>query len=722
MTIELTTFSIFVSCIGLAITIGLGWTAWSRNEYGWKCGVLELLRMGLVCMAIATLLKPEYVTVENPKTAGTVLFLHDTSASMQTEDESDSTGYHSRQTQLEPWLDKDKWTDVPSTTTIAYEPFDSSEFSEKGTNIQEGLMRAVERYPDLQAIVLASDGDWNIGGNPIEAAKVLRQRAIPVHSVSVGSEQRLPDLAIHSFELPTFAVVGKPLRVPFSVSSSLAQDTDTTIQLILPDGTKLNQTLRVPAMSIAKGTFEWRPDKVGEESIAIQIQHDPRDRIASNDSKRVAISLRNESLKVLMIESFPRWEYRYTRNALERDPGVEVHCYLLHPDIKELGDGRGYLQSFPNDETLFDYDVVFLGDIGMGADELTPSQCQQLLRLVQTQASGLVFMPGMRGRQSSLLKSPLEELFPVDMDVARPRGIGASKPGQFQLTEQGHQSLLTRFESNEQENEQVWRGLPGFYWYAAVERARAGSQVLATHERDANRFGRIPLIVTKTFGNGKVLFMGSDGAWRWRKGVEDKYHYRFWGQVVRWMAYQRSMAAGESMRLFHSPDRPNQGDVVTLQANIMGSNGEPLQDGTVTTTVVDPNGKTEIVSLMRDDPQAWGLFRGEFRPKSGGEFKLTTHCKQTGKSLDSTLFIQSTEREQIGKPARPDVLRDIANATRGKFAPIHEIEEVLKIATMVREPEPVERRLQLWSHPLWGAAILFLLGLFWAGRKWMGFV
>ena len=722
MTIELTTFSIFVSCVGLAITIGLGWTAWSRNEYGWKCGVLEFMRLGLVCMAITTLLKPEYVTVENPKTAGTVLFLHDTSASMQTEDESDSTGYHSRQTQLEPWLDKDKWTDVPSTTTIAYEPFDSSEFSEKGTNIQEGLMRAVERYPDLQAIVLASDGDWNIGGNPIEAAKVLRQRAIPVHSVSVGSEQRLPDLAIHSFELPTFAVVGKPLRVPFSVSSSLAQDTDTTIQLILPDGAKLNQTLRVPAMSIAKGTFEWRPDKVGEESIAIQIQHDPRDRIASNDSKRVAISLRNESLKVLMIESFPRWEYRYTRNALERDPGVEVHCYLLHPDIKELGDGRGYLQSFPNDEALFDYDVVFLGDIGMGADELTPSQCQQLLRLVQTQASGLVFMPGMRGRQSSLLKSPLEELFPVDMDVARPRGIGASKPGQFQLTEQGHQSLLTRFESNEQENEQVWRGLPGFYWYAAGERARAGSQVLATHERDANRFGRIPLIVTKTFGNGKVLFMGSDGAWRWRKGVEDKYHYRFWGQVVRWMAYQRSMAAGESMRLFHSPDRPNQGDVVTLQANIMGSNGEPLQDGTVTTTVVDPNGKTEIVSLMRDDPQAWGLFRGEFRPKSGGEFKLTTHCKQTGKSLDSTLFIQSTEREQIGKPARPDVLRDIANATRGKFAPIHEIEEVLKIATMVREPEPVERRLQLWSHPLWGAAILFLLGLFWAGRKWMGFV
>ena len=50
--------------------------------------------------------------------------------------------------------------------------------------------------------------------------------------------------------------------------------------------------------------------------------------------------------------------------------------------------------------------------------------------------------------------------------------------------------------------------------------------------------------------------MGTDAAWRWREGVEDKYHYRFWGQVARWMAYQRGIASGEKMRLFYSPDNP----------------------------------------------------------------------------------------------------------------------------------------------------------------------
>ena len=100
-------------------------------------------------------------------------------------------------------------------------------------------------------------------------------------------------------------------------------------------------------------------------------------------------------------------------------------------------------------------------------------------------------------------------------------------------------------------------------------RAKAGTEVLCVHSDASNEFGRLPLLVTQTFGAGKVLFMGTDGAWRWRKGVEDKYHYRFWGQVVRWMAYQRNMAKGETMRLYYSPDQPQLGNTVTLNANVM---------------------------------------------------------------------------------------------------------------------------------------------------------
>ena len=38
--------------------------------------------------------------------------------------------------------------------------------------------------------------------------------------------------------------------------------------------------------------------------------------IADNNKLTVPISIREEKLRVLVVESLPRWEYRYLRNAL----------------------------------------------------------------------------------------------------------------------------------------------------------------------------------------------------------------------------------------------------------------------------------------------------------------------------------------------------------------------------------------------------------------------
>jgi len=139
-------------------------------------------------------------------------------------------------------------------------------------------------------------------------------------------------------------------------------------------------------------------------------------------------------------------------------------------------------------------------------------------------------------------------------------------------------------------NQAVWRGLPGFYWYAPVVRAKPGAEVLAVHEAARNQYGRIPLLVTRSSGNGKVLFMGTDSAWRWRKGVEDTYHYRFWGQVVRWMAHQRHLSQDEGVRFFYTPEAPKRGDKVRLNATVLDKLGIPVSTGKVAVTLTAPSG------------------------------------------------------------------------------------------------------------------------------------
>lgn len=58
------------------------------------------------------------------------------------------------------------------------------------------------------------------------------------------------------------------------------------------------------------------------------------------------------------------------------------------------------------------------------------------------------------------------------------------------------------------------------------------------------------------FRLGEILYMGTDAAWLRSLGVDDMYYYRFWGQVARWLAYQRNIAPREKVRLFSSPDPP----------------------------------------------------------------------------------------------------------------------------------------------------------------------
>ena len=468
---------------------------------------------------------------------------------------------------------------------------------------------------------------------------------------------------------------------------------------------------------------DWQPSQLGDTTLSLSVSAHGSEIRKDNNELTAPISIREEKLRVLVIESVPRWEYRYLRNALSRDPGVEVSCLLFHPALDKRGGGNAdYIKEFPQTkEELSRFDVVFLGDVGMGDGQLTMEQCEWLRGLVGQQASGLVFMPGLQGRQFSLLETELGDLIPVVLDETQPSGWGSRTAQHFELTELGRRSLLTKLADTADDNLEVWNNLPGFQWHAPVLSAKSGTETLCVHQETSNRFGRLPLLVTRTFGAGKVLFMGTDGAWRWRKGVEDLYHYRFWGQVVRWMAYRRNMAQGESMRLYYSPERPQVRQTITVNANVMEPSGEPLSKGEVTLRTVAPSGRVKTARL-ESSGQQWGAFSGRFTPEEPGEHRLTLFCKETQASLETSIFVQGVALEQIGKPARPEVLEEIARVTRGQVLTVDRVEEVVQWLAAMPDPPPSVHRIPVWSHPVMLGLFLTLLTLFWIGRKGVGLI
>lgn len=720
-----TTVSVVVAVAFVLVVAGLAWMAWRRSGFRTSTGWLEALRV-LIALGIAiTLNQPEWREVFKPENKPTLAILADTSRSMETCDLIDASNptadLRSRAELAKPLTDLAAWREIAQRVEVVVEPFSSDQHpAEEGTDLNSALLQAAEKHPRLHAVVLLSDGDWNTGEPPAQAATRLRMREVPVFSVPLGAETRLPDVELSSFDVPTFAIAGKPLRMPFTITSSLPRDEAATLEMKSSTGEVLTKSVVIPAMSRLQDVFVWKPEKPGEVKLTLSVPKTGGERLLENNAIEAPLSIRKEQLRVLIVESFPRWEYRYLRNALERDPGVQVNCLLFQPDLGKVGAGRGYLAAMPKDEELTKYDVVFVGDVGTEKGQLTLEQCIALQKLVRDQAAGLVFLPGLRGYEGTLQNTALGELMPIVWDETQPRGWGTSAPGNFALTEAGTHSLLTKLEDTDEASARVWQTLPGFQWYAPAIRARAGSEILATHSTETNRFGRVPLIVTRTFGAGKILFMGTDGAWRWRKGVEDKYHYRFWGQVVRWMAYQRNMSQGEKMRLFYSPDRPTAGAVLTLNANVTSLGGDPLRDGAVIAQITAPSGRTASVRLPPAGEDAWGLFTGVFTPAEPGEHHVQLSCVEAGSALDAVISVQGTSREKLGQPARIEVLREIAQLTRGRLMESADPASVIAAIAALPQPEWQERRVQLWAHPLWAGFLIILLGVFWAGRKAAG--
>lgn len=724
-----TPLSIAASLVVVALTAALCYYAWRRSGYSKAFGTLELLRLAIVIVVAVLLNQPEWVEQYQPDSKPTIAVLWDDSASMQTEDvltESDRSPI-SRAAAVEPLLEPETWSRLEEQLNVVIQPIAASEAQQDsavvGTDLNKPMLETAAAVNQLLGMVLISDGDWNQGDPPVVAASRMRVRNVPIFTVAAGSPSRLPDIELVGVDIPTFGAAGKPVRIPFTIDSSLPREFLTTVALKTSDGEVLTKDIRIAPMGRTYESINWEPETTGDYSLTLSIPEHTDEKIPDNNTRSAPIAIREEKLKVLVVESYPRWEYRYLRNALSRDPGIDVECLLFHPDLDKVGGGSSdYIKAFPEAlEDLTKFDVVFLGDVGTADGQLTFEQCELVKGLVEHQASGLVFMPGWQGRQFELLATPLAELCPVVLDEAQPGGWGSRTPGRFELTERGRGSLLTKLADAESENVQVWEDLPGFQWYAPVVRAKASSQVLAVHGEMSNQYGRLPLLATRTFGAGKVLFMGTDGAWRWRKGVEDKYHYRFWGQVVRWMAYQRNMAKGETMRFFYTPDQPQVRKTMTLSAHVMDRGGEPVQEGDVVARIAAPSGNVETVRF-RAEGDEWGVFRGRFLPTEPGQHQVTVFCSQTSASLDTSFFVQGQRLEQVGKPARPDVLKELSLVSRGKSVEPDEIDDVITQLAELPLPPPSIRRLQLWAHPLMGLAVVVLMGMFWVWRKVIGLI
>jgi hypothetical protein len=561
--------------------------------------ILLVLRLAAAGALVASLFEPVAERVVREAVRGRVIVGVDLSESMATKDAS---GGHAARREAARRLLEGEWLRslrsehavesygfarqaVPATPeTLAAalgRPADPDDPSVRSTDWEPVLEHALgERGgAPVLGVVLLTDGRQN--GPPAEnpAPERLRERSIPVYPVLIGSTDPPRDVAIAAVKAPETAGRGQSARIDVTIKADgLPPGTEIPVTLERAGGSPLRQTVRSqPDGGRPVVTFRVPLDNPGEHELAVAVGPTEGDVRPDNDRRAFKVAVVEDKARVLIVDGEARWEFRYLSNALQRDRLVQLDAVVLRqpaasaPFYAEKLPDPPEPQTPPAPDPLGAYDAIILGDVG--PDGLGSESWTRLESYVAERGGTIVLAAGPRsfpaladhdvvGRLLPLRSLRVAPVDPAAIDRQRPAlppGV-VVQPAAPALA--GPWPMLQLADDLEQ-TRQAWSALPALPW-ALTGSAKPAATVLATVDDSTEQPEAV--IAAMPYGLGKVLWVGTDGTWRWRLRVGDAYHHRFWGQVVEWATRGKLPAGNRLVQFGPVAPRIEEGQGSVIQA------------------------------------------------------------------------------------------------------------------------------------------------------------
>lgn len=642
-----------------------------------------------------------------------------------------------------------------------------------GTDLGGAITHAIHHAPSrrLAAIVLATDGQSTAAGNLKDAVDLAGDRQIPILPIAIGSPERVVDVEVGPLRADPTVFVNDVILIEATLTArGLSEPTRVTVELFdESDGRKVVSRMAAltPPDGLVRVELPARPLRSGRVTYRVEAVPLEREQNLTNNADRVDVRVQDDRIRVLYVDGYPRYEYRYLKNALLREKTVQLSVLLIDADEQFVQEGTDPIRRFPESpEELHRYDAVIFGDVDPRSGWLSLAQMTMLLDFVAHRGGGFAVIAGERSSPYRFLGTPLEKLLPVRID---PEFLGLYEGVQSTgfkpvVTEEGRRSRLFRpmvdslehddGASGEELVENPCASLPDLYWFARTLGPKAGASVLARHPTAKTLSGAMPLVVLGRYGAGKVFFQATDDTWRWRRHTGEFMHDAYWVQAARLIC--RGDRLSDDRRIVLRTDRRAYayGAPVTVQVEINDPDllsqhrdtmivsaalaeptsrsadvpaSDPAQAprrSVLETGTLSRHRSVERLELSRISAEG-GLFEGGFIPTAPGTYRLDVEDLPIGfASQDASTSIRVNRPDLEGRKPEADLatLERIAEQTGGRVLSLDRVSaEFASIPDRsVQIPDDI-------AEPLWDSRVILILFALvisteWILRKWFGMV
>jgi uncharacterized membrane protein len=600
----------------------------------------------------------------------------------------------------------------PEQVAPASERITASEPTGLATNLAGAIRGAFEACTDahLAAIILVTDGqptqqdDWD------QVARLATSRGAPLFALITGSTLPPPDLALERVHMPQHAYVRDNVSCAFRIQTAgLAPQTPLEVLIrnrddsrVLASGTFVAGASGEPV----EGELLLDPLPEGRYELFVEARPVPGELLLGNNTRQVLLDVVEDRTRVLYVDGYPRFEYRFLKNTLLREPSVVLSSLLLSADEGFIQEGDEPIRRFPvSEEELAEYDVILLGDVDPRAGWITSGQLDLVADFVARHGGGLGFIAGERFCPQHFQRTPLESLLPVDpggQNQGEPT-LETHRPYKPQPTAAGRESPILRILNEDADREAFFERLPAWHWASAVRGLRPGAEVLLEHPTLMVQDQHIPLLAVKRHGAGLVLYQGSDDSWRWRRQQGEGFFDAYWLQIVRALALQKQFPQPAEVTLRPSRTVVDPQDTVTLSLTIDDVTAAAQLPDRVQVQVRQAGlGALDQVELRR---LAAGSqhFQGTFQPRGVGQFEVVFETSAYGLAVEparTVLEVQPQWLEQRQPQANRALLEELAERTGGRVFEPQSAQDLPPAIPARRFTVPNDLTESLWDSKL----------------------
>ncbi len=687
--------------------------------------ILITLRTVAIFLALLAALRPGCTKTTERQQAGVLMFLLDTSRSMDLPHiTDDSTRYGALKSMLDDnaarlvqlvenkidvrffGFDNKAYPLETVDGVIRLPPRPEGAETDLGTPIFDTSIEA--RSERLVGMFLASDGMQTTLTPEIELAQAidtLKDLEVPLFGIKFGlpgDSGQLADVAIKNFAEQHVVNVKNNLNASATVVARGYAGETIKVEMILIDRTGLEKVVGDPVFVTPKTSLEetnirlnYTPLESGEFRIKVRAVPMEGELAKRNNELDAFLTVNDKGMRILYLSGSMGYEQAALRRSLATADFIEIDFRWISP--------REPLNLVAVEEAFRDptYDIFVLDDVAATLLQRNDSPARPLDALSDAVegGKGLLMLGGVHSfGAGAYANTRLADVIPVRMKRAERQEFGQDVRRELHINNEiklvpTRDHYLTRLGDAGLD---AWKKLPPLTGANRFQSVKDNAVVLLRSDDAA----RHPIMVEANVG-GRVIAFAGDSTRRWNffrmnddpaeRTFKQEFD-QFWRQVILRLAFWDTKT-GESVSIELPQRRFQPRPRIKFGVSAQTAQGESMKDASFTAMLVQPDGTKHNILIQRQADE----FSGQIEPDlvaAAGLYRIEATGLSNGVGIGSSerqFVVMDRDKEKANPVADPDRLDRLSAETMAAGGRSIEPDELAGVLDEMIAKPPIEK-------------------------------